>query len=191
MSHASPRQGLPAFTTNMCGQRKIPMWFNLTSPMRVFHQSVGCNFRWLLHSPHIILALDGGHDYLNSLQTDWSGILEDVSFSTHLPMWCQPDSPPPHYIHKVFQWLPENYPRCGLVMDAKLRFHYLRATWLEYSWYNYISSRQELWPWIKQFVSEIKNLNWIFLMLASFFFMQSLVLCPGRWWPFWEGAIVK
>lgn len=66
------------------------------SPMRVFHHSVGCNFRWLPHNPHILLALIGSHDYLNSLQTHWSGILEDVSFDTHLPMGHQHDSP--HHI---------------------------------------------------------------------------------------------
>jgi hypothetical protein len=125
------------------------------SPMRIFHQSVGCNFRWLPHSPHILLALIGSHDCLNFLQAYWSEMLADVSFSTHLPMWLQPDSP-----HQTFM---KRFSGClGLVADVKLWFPFLHATWLEYSWYNYSSSRQELWPWIKQFVSEIKNLHWIF-----------------------------
>jgi hypothetical protein len=78
--------GLPIFRTNMCGQRKSPCDSISPSTMTVFHQSVGCSFRWLLYTPLVLLAFFHGRNYLNYPQTHCSGILDDVSFDTHLSM---------------------------------------------------------------------------------------------------------
>jgi hypothetical protein len=60
--------------------------------------------------PHILPTRVSGRDCLNFLPTRLSGLLEGVSFSTHLYMCFQHDAAPLHCIRKMHQWLFENYP---------------------------------------------------------------------------------
>jgi hypothetical protein len=46
--------------------------------------------------------------------THSSGLLEDMSFKTHLHTWFHNNGAPPHYSHEVCQWLSKNYPECWI-----------------------------------------------------------------------------
>jgi hypothetical protein len=57
-----------------------------------------------LIGPHILPVRDSGCNCLNFLRTHLSGILETVSLTMRLHVWCGHNSAPS-------QWLSENYPR--------------------------------------------------------------------------------
>lgn len=60
--------------------------------------------------PHFFDQSLNGERYLQFLQHDLPGLLDDVAYATRLTMWFQQDGAPPHFARIVRNFLDERYP---------------------------------------------------------------------------------
>jgi hypothetical protein len=76
--------------------------------------------------PQSLPAQVSGYDYLNFLQTYLSGLVEDVSYITHVHMF-QRDGVSPHNSCEVHPWLSENCPGCSIRCRREAPVSWLHA----------------------------------------------------------------
>jgi hypothetical protein len=104
--------------------------------------------------------------------------LEDVPLNVRLHMWLQHDGAPPRYSCEVSQWVSENYPGRGCAAPISWPTRSPDLNSLDFFLWGYLKTticasafdtREELWPRIRQFGTEIKNTPEIFQRVRVYF----------------------
>jgi hypothetical protein len=108
----------------------------------------------------ILLAQVNGHDYLNFLRTQLSGLLEDAFLSMFFHMWFQHNCAPPQCSCDVLQRLSKNYEDAELIVEMSASFLACMLICLEFSWFlsvgifansvSTVSTREQQFAWNHQ-----------------------------------------